>query len=381
MVVQNTTASPFRVGVRKVIFLLLLLLSGKVLFDLSDLMISPKVEITISREILKERYLLGNVRETLRQSSENNTIFVTSGNWGFRDMLQNVVLTSRKAYPKIKVVVVTLDEKTYEWCKHELKNSTCLSFNCSCPETKLRSLEKHRISKKANVTSGGYSQESAYTDCLIGIYICKLRVKLRILELGFNLLFIDGDAAIRPGGLTQVLSQSSLDVAGACEFCEGSCSVSSPQAKLIDGGKRVPHSGYWQVNIGLFWVNCTNTSLMALRQSIGVIVDNNIEFKSVDQTVLNRRLIALGAKLYCVPTGGLNIRSRSSKPKLIPNSWGVHAARLVSKTGFYKRAFLHHNSLWEVRPFPPNFEDRYRQWLEKPKQFKKLMKAAGEIEY
>eukprot|EP01060_Flectonema_neradi_P013851 TRINITY_DN20585_c0_g1_i1.p1 TRINITY_DN20585_c0_g1~~TRINITY_DN20585_c0_g1_i1.p1 ORF type:complete len:375 (+),score=26.55 TRINITY_DN20585_c0_g1_i1:41-1165(+) len=367
---------------RRMLLLLLVLLSAKITFDLTKI---ERETLVVAAEVVaeaQEKNLMGKgALSMLKKSAENNTIFVTSGNWGFRDMLENVVLTSAKAYPNIKVVVVTLDEKTYNWCQREMVNSTCLSFNCSCPEKKLKDLTRNQVVKKTNITEGGYSQESGYTDCLIGIYVCKLRVKLRILELGFNLLFIDGDAAIRPGGLSQVTSKESLDVAGACEFCSGSCSISPAHSKVVDGGKNIPRTGYWQVNIGLFWVNNTITSVSAIRQSIDVIVENDLEFKSIDQTVLNRKLIALNANSFCVPNGGLNVKSRSARPLYAPASWGVHAARLVSKTGFYKRAFLHHNGLWEVRPLQPNFEEHYKQWVEHPKRLKKTMKEIGEIEY
>eukprot|EP00756_Hemistasia_phaeocysticola_P046784 Hpha_TRINITY_DN20609_c0_g1::TRINITY_DN20609_c0_g1_i1::g.148162::m.148162 len=284
------------------------------------------------------------------------TVFATSGNWAFRDFLQNVVLTLHEAVPGAVPVVAMLDNRGAGWCQSAL-SARCAFHPCPCP-----------YSKSADLSAEGY------TGCLLGIYVCKLRVKLAILNAGYDVFFIDADAAPR-GDVLSRLGTPPVAAVGACEHCLGTCALQPEVARLIDFPQKgaVPLAGYWQLNIGMIWLNHSDPDPAgALRESIGAIVKHKLDFKSVDQTVFNRRLMARRAVTRCLPQseGGLNVRGRSSRPKKWPTSWGVHAARLVSRDGFYKRALLWHNGLWRANT-TAEFLDLAREWQAKPSQVKK----------
>eukprot|EP01059_Diplonema_ambulator_P028218 TRINITY_DN46973_c0_g1_i1.p1 TRINITY_DN46973_c0_g1~~TRINITY_DN46973_c0_g1_i1.p1 ORF type:complete len:372 (+),score=55.09 TRINITY_DN46973_c0_g1_i1:83-1198(+) len=308
------------------------------------------------------------VKEVMKSEvvDDRGTVMVTAGNHGFREFMRNVEVTSTEAFPGKKTLVVMLDTLGLEWCLANTNRSTaiCAGFNCTCP-----------------YATRGFSTEG-YTSCLLGIYICKLRVKKAILSMGFSLLFIDGDAAIRPGVLQALPKEGGYDVVGACELCAGSCHMDKARHKIVDFGAKTPlkTENYYQINIGLVWLNRTEGLLRAINETIDLIVTHRLDFKSVDQTILNRRMLAQPLRTHCLPTsiGGLNVKSRSSRPKSFPGAWGVHAARLVSKTGFYKKAFLHHNNLWRL-PLSEAFKADYERYLANPSGFKKRLQAAGEL--
>eukprot|EP01064_Diplonema_japonicum_P005111 TRINITY_DN13418_c0_g1_i1.p1 TRINITY_DN13418_c0_g1~~TRINITY_DN13418_c0_g1_i1.p1 ORF type:complete len:372 (+),score=44.43 TRINITY_DN13418_c0_g1_i1:76-1191(+) len=298
-------------------------------------------------------------------SNPGNTILATAGNHGFRDFIKNVDLNTATAMPGKRILTVMFDEIGAKWCSENLSETTslCTHLSCTCPY---------------NSTLG----TEGYTSCLYGIYICKLRVKKIVFSMGFSLLFIDGDAAIRPNPLKQIPLDSPHDVVGACELCSGACHLPKATHDIVDfkAVSRVKTENYYQINIGLAWFNNTKGTRRAVDETIDLIVNKRLDFKSVDQTVLNRRLMSLSLATLCLPTavGGLNVRSRSSRPKLFPLAWGVHAARLVSKTGFYKKAFLYANGLWKL-PVNEEFMDYYKRWHASPSSFKKYLNSIGQL--
>ena len=295
-----------------------------------------------------------------------DTLFVTTGDYGFRHFTKNVVLTTRAAYPHARVAAVMLDDQAYAWCVQHLPGSVCLRFDCPCPHGE----------HQAKPAEG-------YTRCLLGIYVCSLRVRLAVLQMGFNLFFVDGDAAVRAGALSHLHGRGwgPLDAVGACETCLGACKITDAHARVMDKEAygRLPVDHYKQLNIGLFWMNATSpVGTRALEESIDTIVRHKIDLKSVDQTVLNRRLSALGARTRClsVPEGGLNIKGRSSRPQYFESSWGVHGARLVSRNGFYKKAFLHVNGLWLANETDDFLAD-VKLWKADPKALKRKNQERG----
>eukprot|EP01065_Artemidia_motanka_P044724 TRINITY_DN6413_c0_g1_i1.p1 TRINITY_DN6413_c0_g1~~TRINITY_DN6413_c0_g1_i1.p1 ORF type:complete len:410 (+),score=140.90 TRINITY_DN6413_c0_g1_i1:52-1230(+) len=296
----------------------------------------------------------------------NGTVFATSGNWAFRDFLQNVVVTLREAVPAAVPVVAMLDQKGAQWCRGGLHSALCALFRCPCP-----------YQHTANLSADGYTQ------CLLGIYICKLRIKLAILEAGYDVFFIDADAAARRNVLAVVMPMAPVAAVGACEHCLGTCALDKRVAALTDHPQKgpVPLAGYWQLNIGFIWLNHTDpVPAAALRESITAIVQHRLDFKSVDQTVFNRRLIAHRANTRCLSDGegGLNVRGRSSRPKSWPGSWGVHAARLVSKDSFYKKALLWHNGLWRGNT-TEEFVRLAALWRAKPSAVKRQLQQQGRL--
>ena len=319
------------------------------------------------------------IKEIKRTAIHSNTVFVTSGNWAFRDFLSNVEMTTREAYPDITVVAFMLDDKGFGWCKENMKHSICVPFRCDCPYTQEKGFiaQGHLDGKRVHNFS-----EAGYTVCLLGIYICKLKVKLSMLELGLSVFFIDGDAVMKPGALSHITNRDSpVDMIGACETCTGSCTLHAPVESVVDAGTpfAIPKDNYRQINIGFFWLNCTKKSMEGVRQAIHIIVKHGIDVKSVDQTVVNRRWIGLGAERVCLPpaVGGLNIKSRSAAPKIYgPEAWGIHAARLVNKNGFYKRAFLYLNNLWRL-PVSEEFKEDALTWRAHPSHVKKKLKKLG----
>eukprot|EP01062_Namystynia_karyoxenos_P036798 TRINITY_DN26800_c0_g1_i5.p1 TRINITY_DN26800_c0_g1~~TRINITY_DN26800_c0_g1_i5.p1 ORF type:complete len:380 (+),score=72.65 TRINITY_DN26800_c0_g1_i5:112-1251(+) len=295
----------------------------------------------------------------------NGTVFATSGNWAFREFLANVVATLGEAVPSAVPVVAMLDVRGAQWCRGALPAARCALFRCPCPYAAV-----------TNLSAAGYTQ------CLLGVYICKLRIKLAILERGFHVFFIDADAAPRRNVL-QYLPPPPVAAVGACEHCSGTCELRPSVARLIDHPQVGPVAlgNYWQLNIGFIWLNHTDPApALALRESIAAIVSHRLDFKSVDQTVFNRRLIARRAATRCLPpaVGGLNIRGRGSRPKQWPDAWGVHAARLVSRDAFYKQALLWHNGLWR-RNASAEFVDLVRRWQQKPKSLKRHLEQLGRL--
>eukprot|EP01062_Namystynia_karyoxenos_P036797 TRINITY_DN26800_c0_g1_i3.p1 TRINITY_DN26800_c0_g1~~TRINITY_DN26800_c0_g1_i3.p1 ORF type:complete len:445 (+),score=47.95 TRINITY_DN26800_c0_g1_i3:162-1337(+) len=262
-------------------------------------------------------------------------------------------------------VVAMLDVRGAQWCRGALPAARCALFRCPCPYAAV-----------TNLSAAGYTQ------CLLGVYICKLRIKLAILERGFHVFFIDADAAPRRNVL-QYLPPPPVAAVGACEHCSGTCELRPSVARLIDHPQVGPVAlgNYWQLNIGFIWLNHTDPApALALRESIAAIVSHRLDFKSVDQTVFNRRLIARRAATRCLPpaVGGLNIRGRGSRPKQWPDAWGVHAARLVSRDAFYKQALLWHNGLWR-RNASAEFVDLVRRWQQKPKSLKRHLEQLGRL--
>ena len=314
------------------------------------------------------------MKQNFEKYSVNNTLFVTFGSYGHRDLVKNVELTTTKAYQQSKLVVAALDDRMYAWCNNET-TSYCIKINCMCP------------GRDKPVDFG----KQGYPDCMPGVIVCKLKVLMTIAKMGFAQFFLDSDAAINDKALSFIPTTDAVDVIGAREYCTGSCSLSWDDMLKIDYvSNENPHNlnslklrltDYSMVNIGMMWLNTSSTVIQSLSESLYVIIRHNLSFVAMDQIIFNRRLAYNRAKVTKLSSrlGGLNTRSRSSFPSIFPDAWGAHGSRLWSKNNFYKKAFLYVNGLWLVRPLPVNFTDQVEMWWKDPKRLRRVFLDSGEI--
>eukprot|EP01065_Artemidia_motanka_P025318 TRINITY_DN30311_c0_g1_i1.p1 TRINITY_DN30311_c0_g1~~TRINITY_DN30311_c0_g1_i1.p1 ORF type:complete len:369 (+),score=86.47 TRINITY_DN30311_c0_g1_i1:51-1157(+) len=311
--------------------------------------------------------------DVIRGLASEGIVYATGGNGGYIDFVSNAAVSVSRLRPSPVPLVAMLDPAGYRQCEADLKETLrgkvlCASVNC------------------ASATCGGSDSLSEKDfrsrGCMTELGVCFNRIKLDILTSGVHLLWVDADAALARPVQPFLRGLRDIAIASGCDKCTGTCATDpAGHLEYIDLGARLPPAHYKQVNTGLTWYNGSNAPLiLGLIQTGRIIQSRRLRFKSVDQTVLNRRLMALGGRQHCMRSwaSGLNRLTKRDGVRLHKKAWGAHAARLVSRHGFYKRAYLYLHGLWFVPQPYKGFADDARRWQRAPEQFVAMCERMGE---